>query len=491
MNPIDTLLNRVTMYRLVLYYLAALAASALVAGFFGLIPYSPGAIALSVSVALLVCGAANWAFIRAFDAAASVESAYITALIVALIMPPAASLHGALVLAFAALWAIASKYLIAYGGKHIFNPAAAGVALSALLIGAPATWWVAGNLALLPVVLIGGLLVVRKVQRFDLVLAFGAAALLATLAGGVSLMPIEALVLRSSLLYFAFVMLTEPATTPPGRAYRILYGVLVGLLFAPVTHFGPVYLTPEEALLAGNLFAWAVSPKRRYSLMLLRVEEVARDAYDFVFASDRPLTSLPGQYLEWTLPHKSADSRGTRRYFTIASAPQEGEVRLGVKFYAKPSTFKTALANMRPGERLSAAGLAGDFTLPRDTHTKLAFIAGGIGITPFRAMLAELLARGERRDITFFYSVKEASDLAYRPLLEQAARELGVRLVWVVTDTGGALTAERIRQELPDWPERTFYISGPRGMVVGFAKALRALGARRSRIKTDFFPGFA
>ena len=63
-------------------------------------------------------------------------------------------------------------------------------------------------------------------------------------------------------LFFAFVMLTEPRTTPLGRPRRIAYAALVGVLFAPEIHFGAFYFTPELALMAGNIFALLVSPRR-------------------------------------------------------------------------------------------------------------------------------------------------------------------------------------------------------------------------------------
>ena len=48
-----------------------------------------------------------------------------------------------------------------------------------------------------------------------------------------------------------------------------------------------------------------------------------------------------------------------------------------------------------------------------------------------------------------------------------------------------------IRKEIPDYAERTFYLSGPRSMVVAFEKQLFELGVPRRHILTDFFPGFA
>ena len=499
---IDHLLNRITMYRLALYYLIALIVAAFVLGFFKVLPYDPTAIAFSTLLILAVCWLTNQLFSRVFEAATNIESVYITSLILALIITPvtATDTAGVGFLIFASVWAMASKYIFAIGKKHIFNPAAFAVALTAVTINQSATWWVGGNLALLPVVLVGGLLLVRKIQRFDLVISFALAAfatIVATAASGDLWTPIVQTVLHSSFLFLAFVMLTEPLTTPPTRVLRICYGALVGFLFAPNIHLGSFYLTPELALLAGNIFAYAVSPKGRHMLTLLAVEQPAKDVYDFVFSAERAFRFAPGQYLEWTLGHRYPDDRGNRRYFTIASSPTEENIRLGVKFYSPASTFKRALAAMKTGEKISAAHLAGSFTLPKDKEKKLAFIAGGIGITPFRSMVQYMLDTKDTRSAVLLYGNKTQADIAYKDIFDRAQREMGLKTVHVLSDEqgvpgmqSGLIDAALIAREVPDYAERTFYLSGPRGMVEAFTRVLLGLGVSRFKIKKDFFPGF-
>ncbi len=502
MNFIDQLLNRITMYRLVLYYLIVLVLAAFVFGFFGILPYDPTAIAFSTVLILSVCAATNWVFAKIFEAATNIESVYITALILVLIINPitATDHNGVGFLIFASVWAMASKYIFAIGKKHLFNPAAFAVALTALVLNEPATWWVGGNLALLPFVVVGGLLVVRKIQRFDLVASFTVVAfatILATTNTTNYLTPITQTLLHSSFFFLAFVMLTEPLTTPPNRMLRVLYGALVGFLFAPNIHVGGFYLTPELALLAGNIFAYIVSPKGRYMLTLVGIEQMSTDVYDFIFKTDRSFNFKPGQYLEWTLSHHYPDDRGNRRYFTIASAPTEKDVRLGVKFYTPSSTFKRALAAMKPGDKLSASHLSGGFVLPKDPKKKLVFIAGGIGITPFRSMLQYLLDTKQKRNVVLLYSNKTAADVAYKPILDRAEAELGVKTLYALSNEktqvpgmfNGTIDAKLIAQEIPDYKERTFYLSGPHGMVDAFKHTLVEMGVSRFKIKSDFFPG--
>jgi ferredoxin-NADP reductase/Na+-translocating ferredoxin:NAD+ oxidoreductase RnfD subunit len=493
MRFIDDILNRITMYRLVLYYLVVLVLWAFVLGFFGALPFDPTSLAFSTTLILLVCWGTNWIFARIFKAETNIESVYITALILTLIISPVMANNRAGVgfLIFASVWAMASKYIFAIGKKHIFNPAAFAVALTALVINQPATWWIGGNPWLAPIVIVGGLLIVRKIQRFDLILSFMVVALATTFATAPSadyMTLLTQTLLHSSFFFLAFVMLTEPLTTPPGRVLRMGYGALVGFLFAPNIHIGTFYMTPEIALLAGNIASYLVSPKGRYTLTLMRIEQAANDAYDFVFSPDRRFSFKPGQYMEWTLSHRYADDRGNRRYFTLASAPSAQEVRLGVKFYNPASTFKRALGAMKPGSTISVSHLAGGFVLPRNKKKKLVFIAGGIGITPFRSMIEHMLNTKEKRNIILLYSNKKEADIAYKPLLDRAQAELGIRTLYV---TGSQINGQLIAREIPDYRERNFYISGPHGMVESFKTALRSMGISWLKIKSDFFPGFA
>ncbi len=504
MNLIDRFLNKITMYRLVMYYLIILLAIAAVFGAIGVLPYNPIAIIFSTLFLVIVAWVANGVLAHLFKAQPNVESVYITALILALIITPGMPTDVATLsfLAWAAVLAMASKYIFTIDKKHIFNPAAFAVAVTALSFNQTASWWVGGNLPLMAFVVIGGILVLRKIQRFDLALsflAFAMASCIVTHPDTAALATIQKIFLHTPVLFFASIMITEPLTTPPTRSRRIAYGALVGILYAPAIHVGSIYSSPELALLVGNIFSYAVSPKGKKILRLKEKKEVGAGIYDFTFqynnATDKKLSFRPGQYLEWTLGHAKTDGRGNRRYFTIASSPTEDDVHLGVRFYEPSSSFKSALLALKPGETIIAGQLAGDFTLPKDARRKLAFIAGGIGITPFRSMVKDLVDRGERRDAMLFYSNRTPEEVAYRGIFDEAARKIGLKTLYVTTgaDDGvnSRIDSAMIQKEMPDYKERVFYISGTHVMTNAFKKTLRGMGVARSQIKTDFFPGFA
>lgn len=504
MSLIDNFLNKITMYRLVLYYLLVLFAVAMVLGFFELLPIHPLDLGFSTLLILIACWATNLLFAKVFRAVPNTESVYITALILTLILTPIAYTNytGIGFFVFASAWAMASKYIFAIGKKHIFNPAAFGIALLAFSLGHSATWWINGNLYLLPFVFFGGMLIVHKIRRMDLILAFLIVALttIASTAHNADVFVVlTQAVLHSPIFFLSFVMLTEPLTMPPSKLERIIYGIIVGFFFAPHIHFGSFYFTPEIALLIGNLFVYVVSPKGRHLLTLLEKKEIAMDTYEYVFAPDRTFSFHPGQYLEWTLGHKHADDRGNRRYFTIASSPTEDTICLGIKFNNPKSSFKEALKRMEPNDTMFASHIAGDFVLPKETEAKLAFIAGGIGVTPFRSMVQYLMDTKDSRSITLLYSNKTAAEIAYRDVFEKAQQEIGMKTVYAVTNElnpvpgtyPGMISATLITQEIPDYKERIFYISGPHGMVAAFEKTLQDMGVPSHNIKIDYFPGFA
>ncbi len=502
-TKIDYVLDRVTMYRLVLYVLIAFIAVAAGLAYFKLLPFTPLELLASTALLLIICWATNTIFAFLFHIPTNIESASITALILALIIDPAQSNVTVQFLGWAAILSMASKYILALNKKHLFNPAAIAVVITSFVLGESASWWV-GTARMLPIVLVGGLLVARKIRQEDVVIYFCGAVLVGisafTLAQGQSVFTaLNHLLLQSPLFFFAFIMLTEPLTAPPTRRLRQLYAVLTGILFLPQIHVGALYSTPELALVTGNIFSYLVSPKQKVLLTLKRKIKLSPYILDFVFKPSQKLAYLPGQYMEFTLAHSGTDSRGNRRYFTLASSPTENEVHVGVRFYEEGSSFKHALYRMDNRTNMVAAQIAGDFTLPRDPNQKLVFIAGGIGITPFRSMLKYLLDTQQRRDIVVFYANKTANEIVYTDVLSAAQKRLGIKTFCTLTDTTaiprdwtgwvGRIDEQMILRSIPDYLDRTFYLSGPPEMVNAYERVLKNMGVANAQIKKDFFPG--
>ncbi|MEK7450391.1 MAG: RnfABCDGE type electron transport complex subunit D [Patescibacteria group bacterium] len=505
MRFIENFLDQITMYRLVLYYLTALILNALIFSFLGIISFSPFSIIFSTAVLVTVSFVANKVFAKIFNAPTNIESLYISALILALIITPSQSIQGAVFLGLAGFLAMASKYILAINKKHIFNPAAIAVFLIAIAINQPASWWV-GSFAMIPITLLGGLLMVKKIQKTDLVFSFLVTTLFvivtfAIFNGSNLFAMLNQALLHSALLFFALIMLTEPSTTPPAKKTQVGYGILVGILYSSQLHIQNFDITPEMALLTGNIFSYLVSPKQKLILFLKEKIQIAPDIFDFVFTPKEKFSFAPGQYMEWTFQHPDTDARGNRRYFTIASSPTENELRFGIKFYPQGSSFKNTLINIGHDVPIVSSQLTGDFTLPKDEKQKLVFIAGGIGITPFRSIIKYLVDVNEKRGIILIFTNRQYSDIIYGNIFDKAKADLGIKTIYTLTDESqipkdwsgkvGRIDEKMIREEIPDFRERIFYLSGPHSMVNAFEKTLLDMGISKSKIKTDFFPGYA
>ena len=227
-----------------------------------------------------------------------------------------------------------------------------------------------------------------------------------------------------------------------------------------------------------------------FSLMKLTLratKQEASDIFSFIFMPERPLQWQAGQYLYYVLNHPKPDDRGVERYFSIASAPYEKYVMLTTRFAPKGSSFKKALKKIKPGDAIEVREKGGDFVL--DHRRKMfVFIAGGIGITPFRAILLDLDHNRKPLNVQLLYANRN-NTFPYRKELEALKkRHPEFRIDYVVSPE--RIDEKTIPQLVPDMDESAFYVSGPEPMVESLEKTLKKLGVPKKRIKTDFFPGY-
>jgi len=237
--------------------------------------------------------------------------------------------------------------------------------------------------------------------------------------------------------------------------------------------------------------------KSRTYLIFKDKNNIAPLIYEFWFESKKRFDFIPGQFLEWTVPHKKTDNRGIKRYFTIASSPTEENILLATKIPFESSTFKQNLKNIEIGEKIKVGKPQGNFILPEDEKQKLVFIAGGIGITPFRSMIKYLTNKNLKRDIVLFYAANLIEEFCFKDIFEKA----NIKTVYIVSNKNnvsdswqgetGYLNEEIIKKHAPFWQERLFYVSGPEPMVRAMVKTLVEMGVSKNKIKKDYFPGYS
>jgi ferredoxin-NADP reductase len=512
-NRVFAVLGRMSMYRLVYFALAALAVVALLLSFFGLVGPDPLQLVVTLAVLAAVCVGVDAAAQRLLNLPWRLESSLITAHILLFVLRPTLELAGLLGIVIAAAVASLSKYVLAWRGRHIFNPAAVGATVLTLLslvwpdLGA-SSWWVGTPALAAPVILLVLAVLVRteKLRVVAVFLVFAVAvAVFRTAAqyqaAGVDLDVLDVLwpVLWSSpFLFLGAFMLSEPLTLPPRRWQQLTVATVVGVLAGWPIPIGDITLGQERALLVGNLVAFAFAVRTAVRLTLVSRSEPTPSVQELTFRVHDRLAFLPGQYLELEVPHRHPDARGTRREFSIASAPEDLPL-LKVAFKdgktTKPlSSYKKALAEVRPGDALAITGVWGDFLLPKRDAAPILMVAAGIGVTPFVSQLRHAQEAALDRDIVLVYVASDSSELAYRDEIAASGAHVIVftrdrpadlpdHWVWA---RGVRLDADGLLRVVPDIASRHAYISGPAALIADLAPALE----RARSITTDAFSGY-
>ncbi len=502
MNKIDKFLNKLTMYRLLVWGLGLLAITSIASASAGILKISAADLSVSLILYIVMCYLFNKLFSYIWRAPTNTESWLITALILFFIMQPDVTRAGVLGGLGACLVAISSKFILSLKRKHIFNPAALAAVVGGVTGISFVSWWVGNTVLALPLLVLG-LLVIRKTRKEGVVLTYFIAAVITYLVVKIDINTHGGLVIKqflfsSPLVFLGAIMLTEPATLPSGKRWLYIFAALVGALSVAQIRFGEHLVTAELALLLGNLLAYVTSPRYKARLVLKQTTKLPGNVYDLAFTSDIPLAFRPGQYMDFTLPHSRTDNRGNRRAFTMASSPTEREIHVGVKVYEPSSSYKKALLAMKPGDSMVAGQISGNFTLPVDVRKKLVFIAGGIGVTPFRSMAKNMIDIRQSRDAILFYMISNPDELSYREVFD-AAKPFGLRTLPVLFNKAipaswkgetGLFTTELLKKYVPDARHRTYYISGPPRMVDSCVAVLKSQGIHSRQIITDHFSGY-
>ena len=202
-----------------------------------------------------------------------------------------------------------------------------------------------------------------------------------------------------------------------------------------------------------------------------------------------------GQFTELYLPHKNADDRGEKRWFTLSSSPGDDLVTITTKYAGddKTSSFKRTLFSLEPGAEVAMAEAMGSFVLPKLIQTPLLFVAGGIGITPFHSILEWLAASNETRPIQLIYGVRVEDEIVFTDTFDKAKVSPTI-VVGEPSDAWGGeqgtLSAELILGLGKPGDDTLIYLSGPEVMIQNLQKDLQKNGIPRDRIVTDEFPNY-
>jgi ferredoxin-NADP reductase len=226
------------------------------------------------------------------------------------------------------------------------------------------------------------------------------------------------------------------------------------------------------------------------------VKEIIPRTYNvtsFRFPRPAGLNYKAGQFFFITL---RANQKELKKHFSFSSSPTE---KTHIEFTKKlsDSDFSATLKTLKKGDWARIDAPYGQFTFEGE-HKKLGLLAGGIGITPFKAICQYCTDRNLDTKITLLYGNRTENDIVFRKELETMQRQNNnLKVVFTLNEADkkwpgstGLITVEMIKKEIPDFKETMFYTCGPPKMVEIMEKLVEQLGVPKTQLKREYFTGY-
>lgn len=207
--------------------------------------------------------------------------------------------------------------------------------------------------------------------------------------------------------------------------------------------------------------------------------------YSFIFSAPKLPAWKAGQHAIFTLPSKRVEGK-TWRPFSVAAAPHENVIRIDTIISPEPSSFKQNLMSLQPGDPVRMFGPYGELYL-RPRMKKVVAIAGGIGITPFRSIIAVMAHKGSNIAFHLIYSAK--AEHVYQADLEKWKAKLP-NLEITYTATSDEVNAALEKEITKDDNNTHYLLSGAPGMIEALCQSLLDHGIKQDHILHDPFKGY-
>lgn len=237
-----------------------------------------------------------------------------------------------------------------------------------------------------------------------------------------------------------------------------------------------------------------------YKAKLKRREEVAEGTMAFYFQKPAGFEFRAGQFCNFTLlDPPETDAEGNLRSFSIASAPLEEDLMIATRM--RDSAFKRVLKRTPLEIEVELDGPFGSFTLQADAARPAVFLAGGIGITPFRSIVVEATRKKLPHQVLLFYSNRRPEDAAFQRELQEIERQnANYKFIPTMTQMeksqrvwkgeSGLINSQMLSKYLNDLATPIYYGAGPPAMVTAMREMLLRTGVSEDNIRTEDFAGY-
>jgi len=233
-----------------------------------------------------------------------------------------------------------------------------------------------------------------------------------------------------------------------------------------------------------------------YKIKLIQAIDRTPSVKSFRFLPQEPVVFTPGQFLRVIFDPASPQNKELNKYLSFSSSPLNDYIEVTKRI--SPSIFCQRLCSLKPGDEISIEAALGSCVFCAD-HKNIAFIIGGIGITPVISILEYVAQKKLDTKITLIYSNRTEEEIAFKKELDQwRCKNPNLKIYYFVTDCQpvdkmcifGRLSKELLAEKFPQVSGYEFFIFGPPKMVEAMKELTIGIGAVKEQVKTESFIGY-
>ncbi|MCM8781014.1 MAG: FAD-dependent oxidoreductase [Candidatus Omnitrophica bacterium] len=216
----------------------------------------------------------------------------------------------------------------------------------------------------------------------------------------------------------------------------------------------------------------------------------------FRFRLEKKIDFIPGQFLKIIFDEKDINNKDLNKYLSFSCSP--GLDYIEVTKRLSQSIFSQRLKDLSYNQFISIQAPLGTCVF-RDEYKKVAFLIGGIGITPVISIIEYIVIKNIDCDVYLFYSNRNEEEIAFKQELDNwRTGNKNIKIIYTVTDAKPVnpdcrfcrIDKELLMDNLADINERIFFIFGPPKMVEAMKVLVEDLGCPKDNLKTESFLGY-
>lgn len=235
-------------------------------------------------------------------------------------------------------------------------------------------------------------------------------------------------------------------------------------------------------------------------LKFIKKEIAAKGTKTFFFAKPAGFAYQAGQYAYFTLDLKFPDARGNVRHFTLSSSPTDEFLTITCRM-REESGYKKTLDILNTGDLVDFLGAKGDFILAENESNQQIFIAGGIGITPFRSIIKYVSDKNLTVPIHLIYSNSIPEEIAFKEEIDSITKShQNITVDYTITKPEesqqvwaghtGRIDAKLLQSLISNLQSPIYWLCGPPSFVEAMEETLHELDISQDQVRSEKFTGY-